>query len=259
MTSPPLRLSLIVPAFNEEMRIGESLRSIGVFLDGLHYRTELIVVDDGSSEAGRVAVEAAIAALPGGIAASLLRHETNRGKGAAVRSGMLAAKGRFSFFIDADMPYGLDVLETMLDYLDRKEFHVCIGTRARGTSPTLEKRSFARRVASVVFTAVVSRVVVTGIRDTQCGFKGFRTEVARFLFGQSRIDNFAFDIEVLYLAFKNDLDVKRLPVKLERDDNSSVSLLRHALPMLVSMVQIPFRYHSGGYAKKIESAWETEA
>ena len=121
-----------------------------------------------------------------------------------------------------------------------------------------QKRSFARRVASVVFTAVVSRIVVTGIRDTQCGFKGFRADVARYLFSQSRIDNFAFDVEVLYLAFKNDLDVKRLPVKLEHDDDSSVSLLSHALPMLVSILQLPFRYHGGAYAR-MEHFWEDDA
>jgi dolichyl-phosphate beta-glucosyltransferase len=109
----------------------------------------------------------------------------------------------------------------------------------------------------MVFTAFVSRIVVTGVRDTQCGFKGFRTDIAKHLFGQSRIDNFAFDVEVLYLAFKNDLDIKRLPVRLESDDDSSVSLLRHALPMLVSILRLPFRYYRGGYAP-LEHRWDED-
>jgi dolichyl-phosphate beta-glucosyltransferase len=156
------------------------------------------------------------------------------------------------------MPYGLDALERMLDYLDRKEFHLCIGTRSRGTSSALEKRSRARKWASIVYTAFVSRIVVTGIRDTQCGFKGFRTDIAKYLFGQGRVDNFAFDVEALYLAFKNDLDIKRLPVRLERDDDSSVSLLRHALPMLMSILRLPFRYYRGGY-EPLEHTWDENA
>jgi hypothetical protein len=112
---------------------------------------------------------------------------------------------------------------------------------------TLEKRSRARWLASILFTAVTSRVVVTGVRDSQCGFKGFHSGIARHLFEQSQIDNFAFDVEVLYLAFKNDLDIKKYPVRLEHDDDSSVSLLRDALPMLTSILLLPFRYHSGGY------------
>jgi dolichyl-phosphate beta-glucosyltransferase len=246
------RVSIITPCRNGAAYLEESL---GRLLEHIEARRdtigecEVIFVDDGSTDGSAELVEKEFPRI------RVLRHAINRGKGAAVRTGMLSAEGRFSIFIDADMPYGLDALETMLDYLDRKEFHLCIGTRSRGTSSALEKRSLARKLASVVFTAFVSRIVVTGIRDTQCGFKGFHTEIAQHLFGQSRVDNFAFDVEVLYLAFKNDLDIKRLPVRLEHDDDSSVSFLRHALPMLISIVQLPFRYHSGGYTL-VQHSWE---
>jgi dolichyl-phosphate beta-glucosyltransferase len=135
----------------------------------------------------------------------------------------------------------------MLDYLDRKEFHICIGTRPRRAGSQADPTGRLRRFASWAFTEFVSRIVVTGIRDTQAGFKGFQREAARFLFGQSRVDNFAFDIEILYLAFKNDFDVKRVPVQLRHADHSSVSLLRHAPPMLLETLRLPFRFHLGRY------------
>lgn len=244
------RVSIVTPCRDGESYIEKSLQRL---IDHLEQRRdvigdyELIFVDDGSRDrcAERVA-----GSFP---AVKVLRHPANRGKGAAVRTGVMAASGRFTVFMDADTPYRLDVLERMLDYLDRKELHLCIGTRSRVTS-TLAKRSLARRAASVVFTAFVSRVVVTGIRDTQCGFKAFRSDVAKFLFGQGRVDNFAFDVEILYLAYKNDLDIKRLPVALEHDDDSSVSLLRHAPPMLASILALPFRFHRGGY--QVRDDWE---
>jgi dolichyl-phosphate beta-glucosyltransferase len=249
------RVSIIMPCYNGAPYLEESIGRLIQHLDTRREsigECELIFVDDGSSDGSAEIVKKAFPQI------RVLRHAGNRGKGAAVRTGMLSAEGRFSVFIDSDMPYSLDALETMLDYLDRKEFHLCIGTRSRGTSSTLEKRSLARKLASIVFTAFVSRIVVTGIRDTQCGFKGFRTDIAKHLFGQSRVDNFAFDVEVLYLAFKNDLDMKRLPVRLERDDDSSVSLLRHALPMLMSILRLPFRYHRGGYAP-LQHTWDDAA
>jgi glycosyltransferase involved in cell wall biosynthesis len=249
------RVSIVTPCRNGA---GYLEASLGRLLAHLEARREtigefeVVYVDDGSTDRSSAMVERLFPEI------RVIRHTVNRGKGAAVRSGMLAATGRFRFFIDADMPYCLDALEVMLDYLDRKEFHVCIGTRSRGMSSALEKRSLARRLASIAFTAFVSRIVVTGIRDTQCGFKGFQADIARYLFGQSRVDDFSFDVEILYLAFKNDLDIKRLPVKLEHDDDSSVSLLVHALPMLFSIIKLPFRFHGGGY-RLLEHTWEEGA
>lgn len=240
-----VRVSVVVPCFQGERGIAKSLRRLE---DCLRARPELfapheiIAVDDGSTD--RTA-EIIASELP---EVRLLRHARNRGKGAAVRTGMLAARGEYLFFTDADVPYHLGALERMLEYLGPKEFHVCIGTRPKRGDPRARKASLARRIASEIFTQLVSRIVVTGVRDTQCGLKGFRADAARYLFSQSRVDNFAFDVEILYLAFKNDLDVKRVPVRLEMDDESSISLARHALPMLFETLRIPFRYHLGGYA-----------
>jgi dolichyl-phosphate beta-glucosyltransferase len=237
-------LSVVVPCYNGAPFIEASLgRLYGYLSDhaAIPGVPGILLVDDGSTDdtAERVANS-----FP---EVRLLRHDRNRGKGAAVRTGVLAARGQFIFFLDADVPYDLKPLVRMLDYLDRKEFHACIGTRTRSDAAIHTPHSLARRAASWIFTEFVSRIVVTGVRDTQCGFKGFRREEARYLFGESRVDNFAFDVEVLYLAFKADLDVKRIPVQLTMDDYSSVSLWRHPLPMLLALLRLPIRYHTGGY------------
>jgi glycosyltransferase involved in cell wall biosynthesis len=240
----PPRISIVVPCYNGARHLAASLGRLFEFVETARSELgsiEVIVVDDGSSDATSTIVASQ---FPG---ARLVRHAVNRGKGAAVRTGMQAAAGDFLFFIDADVPYDLSALAVMLDYLDRKEFHLCIGTRPRASSSAVDPRGRIRRIASWLFTEFVSRIVVTGIRDTQSGFKGFRREPARFLFEQSRIDNFAFDVELLYLAFKNDLDVKRVPVRLRFDDYSSVSLLRHVPPMVLELLKLPFRFHLGRY------------
>jgi dolichyl-phosphate beta-glucosyltransferase len=209
---------------------------------------EVIVVDDGSADATHDIVTKRFPDV------RVLRHEVNRGKGAAVKTGMLSASGSYRFFIDADMPYDLRALSEMLRYLEVKEFHVCIGSRPRGAHRI--GRSFLRRLTSFLATAFVSRIVVTGVRDTQCGFKGFQAETADYLFGQSRVDNFAFDVEILYLAFKNDLDVKKIPVALVTDHVSTVSVIRHGFGMLLEIFTLPFAYHLSRY--QMMKVWQQQ-
>jgi len=238
------RTSIVVPCYNAETFIASSLERLEAYIGTrpeVFGRTELIVVDDGSSD--RTA-EVVSLKFPG---ATLVRHTHNRGKGAAVRAGMLAATGSFVFFVDADVPFALPAFERMLDYLDRKDFDVCIGTRPCRHNASGARPRLARRLASAIFTELVSRLVVTGVRDTQCGLKGFRADAARYLFSQSCVDNFAFDVEILYLVFKNDLDLKRVAVRLEANERSSVSLLRHAGPMLAQILMLPLRYRTRRY------------
>lgn len=239
------RVSIVIPCYNGEPVIGRSLDTLLRYCESARDclgPAEIVVVDDGSTDASPTVVERG---FPG---VTLLRNERNRGKGAAVRRGMLHARGRFRFFIDADLPFALDALPDMLRYLDHKEFDIVIGRRDPAAIAPYVKRSRTRRVASAVFTELVGRLVVTGVRDTQCGLKGFRAAAAEYLFNQCRVDGFAFDVECLYLAFKNDMDVKRLPVRLVCEDVSSVSVLRHGPRMLFDVCMLPLRYHLGRYA-----------
>jgi dolichyl-phosphate beta-glucosyltransferase len=243
------RISIVIPAYDAAGFIGESLRRVRDFLaaGGPDWAPwEILVVDDGSRDETSARAREA---LPD---ATVLRHERNRGKGAAVRTGMLAARGRFRFFVDADVPFDLEALRQMLRYLDLKEYDVTIGQRRiedlvdAGVRP-----GPARRLASQIFTQLVSRIVVTGVRDTQCGMKGFRADAAETLFRDSRLEGFAFDVEVLYYAFKRDLDVKRVAVRITSSGSSSVSLVRHGAAMLWDVIGIPFRFHFGGGARRL--------
>jgi dolichyl-phosphate beta-glucosyltransferase len=243
VVTSPVRVSVVVPCYNAAPLIVASLEKL---LDFMRKREELapwevLLVDDGSSDGTAEVVCEHLTEV------RVLRDPVNRGKGAAVRRGMLEARGDYRFFIDADMPFDLEALSVMFRYLDFKEFDVCIGTRSIANVEETVDRTLLRKASGYLFSALTSRLVVTGIRDTQCGMKGFRGGAAEYLFGESRIEGFAFDVEVLYLAYKNDFDVKRVPVTLVSDDVSTVSVLRHALPMLISVLGIPARWYGGRY------------
>ena len=214
------RLSLIIPIYNAGDFINNSMRAISKWVKNIEYTVEIILVNDGSSDNSKVEIENYIKSFDSSL--KLLSYEKNRGKGYAVKQGMIRAKGEFRIFTDADIPYGLEIIDNILHYLDFKEFDVCIGNRRSIHSKYFTKISFSRKISSMIFTGFVSRFVVTGINDTQCGLKGFRSHVADNLFTKLAIDGFGFDIEVLYLSYKNEYDIKRIPVSFEGNDNSTI-------------------------------------
>lgn len=237
-------ISVVVPCLNGAAFVRDSLAALLAYSEGEGSslgRWEVILVDDGSTDGTGELVRDSLPAV------RVLTQPRNLGKGAAVRRGMLEARGEYRFFIDADLPFDLRTIARMHHYLSVKEFDVVIGARTVADVERFARRTLLRRIGSALFTGLVSRLVVTGVRDTQCGLKGFRAEAARYLFGQARCNGFAFDVEILYLAFKNDLDVKRVPVALVRQDHSTVSVLKHGARMLVSVALLPVRYYSGRY------------
>lgn len=244
MTGQAPRLSLVLPCLNGSAYIADSMSKLFRWLDAhatLVGRSEVILVDDGSRD------HTAAVATATGFPIRIVRHPETGGKSAAVRSGMHEAAGQCLVFIDADMPFDLDAIERVLHYLDAKEFDLCIGTRAARGEAYSVGGSRLRRFSSRLFTEFVGRLVVTGVRDTQCGLKGFRAPVAEYLFSQSRVDSFAFDVELLYLAFKNGFDVKSVPVTLGEQASSTVSVFGHGIPMLLDVLKLPLRFHRGEY------------
>jgi dolichyl-phosphate beta-glucosyltransferase len=238
------RLSIVLPCYNGASYIRQTLTTLHGWLESRRDTigtSELILAVDGATD------DTAAAANASGVPVRVVQIEPHRGKGAAVRSGMLAATGTFRIFMDADLPFDLAVIAEMLRYLDVKEFDLCIGSRAAKGTAYAVQRPGERRLASLLFTELVGRLVVTGVRDTQCGVKGFRAPIAEYLFRESKVDSFAFDVELLYLAFKNGFDVKTIPVRLNEDKPSTVRVLQHGLPMLIEVLELPFRYHRGGY------------
>jgi dolichyl-phosphate beta-glucosyltransferase len=216
-------LSLILPCYNEAERLPATLGAHLAQLAGDPGQVEVVIVDDGSTDA-TAAVAEAVAAADARV--RVIRTEPNHGKGFAVRTGMLAASGELLVFTDADGSYGPGEVERVVSAL--ADHPVAIGTRVHDrTGATL-----GRRIASRVFNRTLRLLLRLPFRDTQCGLKGFRREVARELFGRARVDGFAFDVEVLLLARRLGLAVAEVPVRAQERDGSRVRLLLDGRRML---------------------------
>lgn len=213
MTGPAPRLSLVVPAYNEEQRIESSMKRLGEFLVSLKYETELVLVDDGSGPAGQDAIRRALDALPHDVSRVHQRHETNRGKGAAVRTGCLAATGRYVAFIDADLATPPQELPPLLAALEAGA-DVAIGVRRqRDGTDMRNRRPFMRRLAGQAFALAMRILVLPDVSDSQCPIKAFSREAAQRLFRLQTIESWTFDAELLYLASRLGLTVAKIPVR----------------------------------------------
>lgn len=235
-----VKLSIIIPIYNSESFIYDKLIQLIDWKQNLNYEIEIILVNDGSTDGTNAILEDFINEND---ALRLISYALNQGKGYAVKRGMMAANGEFRVFTDADIPYGFKKFDQIIHYLGFKEFDVCIGNRKSVHSKYIVKMSFLRRLSSKLFTTIISRYVVTGINDTQCGLKGFRGDIADKIFSKLQIKGFAFDVEVLYLCYKYELDIKRIPVTFQGNDISTINLFNSSLHMLWDVFCLPVRYH----------------
>ncbi len=221
---PALRLSLVVPAYNEAERLS---RSIPRLLDVIpHEETEVIIVDDGSTDGTAEVASFQLASLPH---STIIRLPRNSGKGAAVRAGVVEARGEIIAYMDADMATEPGDLALLIDAL-----HVtplAIGSRAHDSS-VVQDKSGLRRLMTRTFGLVVSSAVDLPISDTQCGFKAFHGSVAKLLFHGAQVDSFAFDIEVLTRASRMGLETAEVPVRWTEMAGSKVKVIRDSLKML---------------------------
>jgi dolichyl-phosphate beta-glucosyltransferase len=216
--APAPDVSIIIPAYNEERRLPGRLAHVLGYLRQHYPAFELLVVDDGSTDGTAAAVARALEAEP---RARLLRHQPNRGKGYAIRAGMLASRGARVVFVDADLSTPIEELPRALQLLDEAE--VVIGSRDLPLSDVRVKQPLYRRLASEIFKWL--RYLMVGLwhlRDTQCGFKAYRGPEARRLFAQARIDRFMFDVEILYLAERAGLRIVEMPVRWDDAPGSTV-------------------------------------
>jgi Glycosyltransferases involved in cell wall biogenesis len=234
---PPF--SLVIPCFNEAARIGTTL---GVALDYLTVNapeSELIVVNDGSTDA-----TAAIARemfLQAKVAVRLLENFPNRGKGAAVRSGLLAAREPIGLFSDADLSTPITETPKLIEPIASGEVDIALGSRALDRSLIGVHQPWRREQGGRVFNLLVR--VATGLPfwDTQCGFKAFRLDVCRPILEAARVDGFAFDVELLLLAHRAGLRIREIPVRWNHAEGSKVSFFRDSLRMLREVITMRAR------------------
>lgn len=231
-----VRISMVIPAYNEEKRILPTLLSIQEYLQGRGYTFEVIVVDDGSQDdTARLVRELGRRFTT----IKLIRLPRNMGKGAAVRTGMRNATGHFLMYNDADGATSILEIERLLAAMDRGA-DVAIGSRALYSTETHVERKLSRAVSGRVFAFLVNMLVVPGIADTQCGFKMFRRPVAQRIFELQQLDGFAFDVEVLRLASVLGYDIVEVPVNWTDMQGSKVSVLRDAWRMLRDMLLVRY-------------------
>ncbi len=219
-----MRASLVIPAFDERRRIEAALRRVAEWRRNKPggWDWEVIVVDDGSTDGTRALARRVAAELD--LPISLLCHEKNRGKGAAIRTGVLASSGDPVLISDTDLSTPLTEWVKLAERLPTHP--VAIGSRALDEGLAGRKQPFYRRLAGKLGNRLVRLIAVPGIKDTQCGFKLFRGDVARGLFGEARIDRFAYDMEILYLARRGGIPIAEVPVLWFNSPETKVSLLR---------------------------------
>jgi glycosyltransferase involved in cell wall biosynthesis len=241
--SPSPLLSVVIPAFDEAARIGSSVERILGFLESRPYASELIVVlDDGRPGAA----DAIASATHGRPDVAVLDNGRNRGKGYSVRRGVLASRGRYVLFADADLSLPIEGADRFVAVLEAGA-DLAIGSRALDQSRVLGERQRLRQSLGWMFNRVVQWTMLPGLRDTQCGFKAFRGEVARSLFSAQRIDRFGFDVEVLCIARQRGYRIVEVPVTCEYHASSSVRRLRDGLLMLRDLAEILWHDWRGRY------------
>ena len=233
-----MHLSLVIPAYNEAGRIGNTVARVCSYLDRQQYDWEVIVVIDGGPKAA--AGEArAVAGSRANV--RVIENDVNRGKGYSVRRGFLEARGDRRVFIDADLSLPIEGLDGMMARFDAGAEVVIAsrtapGSRVEGAPPA------GRDVMSKLFNVAVQAIALPGISDTQCGFKGFTAAAATAIFSAARSDRFGFDVEALYLARKHGFRIDELPVMCRYHGGSSVSRVSDGVRMLADIVAIRTRH-----------------
>lgn len=235
-----LSLSLVIPAYNEERRLPASLRDIQSFFKQVTEGLEILVIVEKSKDR---TVEAGQEVVRGDARFQVIDNQVHRGKGYAVKSGMLRAKGDIVIFMDADLSTPLaEVFAFVQHFNENPNTDVIIGSRAESKSQIIKKQSWLRRNMGRTFNKFVKatalRSLPAGIADTQCGFKAFRKDACREIFKRQKLDGFAFDVEVLMLASALGYKIDVKPVKWINSEDSKVRIFIDPLKMLLDLFRI---------------------
>jgi dolichyl-phosphate beta-glucosyltransferase len=248
-------LSVIIPAYNEVVRLGNTLTAVVNYLRQSWPEGELIVVDDGSTdETASLARE--IFKASGRLRTSVISYKSNLGKGRAVRLGLLAARGDVALFSDADLSTPITEAPKLVEPIMNGQFDVTIGSRALDRRLIGTHQPWRREQAGRVFNLAVRLATGLPFWDTQCGFKAFRMSTCRPLVEAATVDRFGFDVELLYLAFRAGLRMKEVPVRWDHYEGSKVSLGSDSFRMLNEVVLIRQQERRGVYDTALKAVRE---
>jgi glycosyltransferase involved in cell wall biosynthesis len=240
-------LSIIVPAFNEEQRLPKTLESIRAYLKSRSLRAEVLVIDDGSTDATAKVVERVQKCF---LELQLKSNGRNHGKGFSVREGMLAARGEIALFTDADLSAPIEEADKLLAVLREGAYDGAIGSRALDRSLIEVRQSAFRERAGILFNWMVRGLTGLPFEDTQCGFKAFRRERSRVLFEQQRTEGFGFDPEILFLAQRAGLRIAEVPVRWAHHPATKVNLVRDSVRMFADLLAVRWNAWMGRYSRE---------
>ncbi len=230
------KFSLVVPAFNEEKRLPLAIRDIDSFFARFSSEVEILIVIEKSSDQTLNLAQELTKDKPH---FKVIDNKVHRGKGYAVKSGMLQAQGDYVFFMDADLSTPLAEVITFLNHFSEdNSVDIIIGSREHNQSEILKSQNPIRKNMGRMFNQIVQQFAVKGITDTQCGFKAFKKEVVEPIFSRQQIDGFAFDVEILLLAIEYGATIDTLPIKWVNDPDSKVHIIKHSLQMLRDILRI---------------------
>jgi dolichyl-phosphate beta-glucosyltransferase len=227
-------LSIIIPVYNNPEVLKNNLPYLVNYFSKKEFGYEVIIVDDGSFNGEE------IENICAQNKCKVIRNENNCGKGNAVKTGMLASEGQFRIFTDADIPYGTEDMESMINNLHNEKFDMVIGDRTLNASSYFKNISFLRSFGSRFFSLIIGGITPGKFGDTQCGLKGFTSEAAIELFSNTKINGFAIDVELIFLAFKRNMKINKIPVSLRKQGVSTVMVFKHGILMLIDLIKIKY-------------------
>lgn len=234
-------ISVIIPAYNEEYLIKNTINDIARYLSDKNYSFEIIVINDGSKDGTYEILKKISEKLE---CLKIINHKVNEGKGKSVKDGVILSKGENILFTDADLSAPMTNLDYMLEEI-RKGYDIVIASR-EVEGALIKKRPLHRKIMGRIFNIIISILGFNGIRDTQCGFKLFKSQVAKDIFSKSRINGYAFDVEILHIAEMKGYKIKEYPVLWIDRLDSRMKIIRDAIKMLKEVVKIKY-YDKKGY------------
>ena len=247
-------VSLVIPVHNGVDFVAESVAEARRFLDQRCPAYEIVIIDDGSTDGTAAALDSLL-----DDRIQLISLPQNLGKFGAVKAGMASATGRCRVFTDADLPYDLEAVPYIAALVNGRNFDIVVGDRTLPESASFSNSRVTRKLSSRIFSYCVRMLVTGGLFDSQCGIKGFRGEVADALFPLVTDNSFSGDVELLYIALKHNLSIRRIPVRLQRASPSTVRLRFHSLPMLGRILRLRHNWNSGRYESETLSRIASQA